>query len=431
MTTIKKLTSLSVVALIGLWGCSTSQYTARNGNTYDDLYGSSSDVQVAARTNTNTDQRRDSRYANPEFQDNGYANNERNSNPDYYDESYLSTRNLQRQVSDQPGYNSGFQNGYTDGMKSAFNGNQMFRNNNSMYNSFGPSFGMGFQMGIGSAMHFGYSPFGMGGYGMGYSPFGYSPYGFNSFGYDPFYSPFGYGNSMAYGGYGNSPFGFGGGYSPFGYGGGYGLNSLYGYNPYYGGFGNRNFIVNNNYENGRVSRSYGPRDNVARSNSNSGYTTAPRTSQGYSSSRGSVSNARTNTGSSDSYYSRPRGNSQGTYYNGNATATNRSSADYSAPSSNARSSSTSDSRYYSSPRSGSTVNSSNNNVNRSSRSYESNSTYGQSRGNQTYQAPARSTYESSPRTSTPTFNSGSSRGSVSMPSSSPAPASAPRSRGPR
>ena len=443
MTTINKLTCLSVVALLGMWGCSSSQLASRSGTSYDDLYGSSSDVAVVARADANT---RESRNTNPDYQAGNYDSRNQNGNADYYDESYLSSRNAQRRVSDGAGYNAGFQQGYYAGQSNSFGSNYMLNNYGSYYPMIGSAFGLGFQMGIGNSLRFGYSPFNR--YGMGYNSWGYNPYGysgFGSYGYDPFYS------SMAYGyGGGYSPFGYGG-YnswgSPYGYGGLGGYGGFGGYNafnPYYGGFGNSVFVVNNNYDNGRNTRSYGPRSNTARSNEsyNSDFSNAARTSrnnggrEAYNSTY-SVPSRGTST-SSDSYYARPRANSSGTYYNADGSAAGRTSSETSSR--NARSSATSQTPYYSSPRSSSNSTYNSGNSSRSSRTYESSPSYNSSRGygnsNSTYQAPARSTYEAPSRTysaPTPTYNSGSSsRGSMSS-SPSPAPSSSgsSTSRGPR
>jgi hypothetical protein len=439
MNSMKKLTSLAMVAVFGMWGCSSNQYTSRSGASYDDLYGSSSDMQVAVRSNTT---QQTDRYANPDYQE-ANPTTQNGQNADYYDESYMSSRNIPRQLSDDVGYNSGFRNGFVAGQNSAFFPG--FGNFGSFWPMGGAGFNMGFQMGLRQSLRFGYSPFN---YGMGFSPFGFSPFGFDSFGFSPFgyagfdpfgYSPFGFG-SMAYGfgGFGYSPFGLGGfGYSPFGFGGrGFG-----GFNPYYGGFGNQLIVVNNNYDQGRATRSFGPRSATARSNEtyNGDFNNTVRSSRnsgGREAYNAPQSGYTTRGGAttSDSYYARPRANSSGTYYNGNGTSAGRTSGESSYSGRSAR---TGTSEYYSTPRSSTNSSYSTGNTNRSSRTYNSGSSYNQSRGtNSTYQAPRQSTYQNNSRTmSTPTYNSNSSRGSSTMsaPSSSPSSSgsSAPRSRGPR
>jgi len=433
MTAINKLTYLSVVALLGLWGCSSSQLTSRSGAAYDDLYGGPSGVAVS-QSDVNT---RESRNINPDYQSGDYDPGNQNGNADYYDESYLSSRNAQRRVSDGVGYDAGFREGYYAGRNNGFGSNYMFNNYGSYWPMAGSAFSMGFQMGINNSLRFGYSPFNR--YGMGYNSWGYNPWGysgFGSYGYDPFgYSPFGYG-SMAYG-YGMSPFGYGG-YnswgSPWGFGGFGGYNA---FNPYYGSFGNRVLVVNN-YDSGNATRSYGPRSSTARSNGsyNNSFSNTARTSRNSGGREAYSAPSRGTTTTSDSYYARPRANSSGTYYNGDGTSAGRTGT-YTNRSSRS-SSTTSETPYYSSPRSSSTSTYNSGSSSRSSRTYQSSPNYNSSRGygnnNSTYQAPARSTYQTPSRsTSTPTYNSGSSsRGSVSTPSSSSSSSSSSsRSRGPR
>ncbi len=219
MNSMKKLTSLAMVAVFGMWGCSSNQFASRSGASYDDLYGSSSDVQVAVRSNTTQQNDRyanqNDRYANPDYQE-ANPNAQNGQNSDYYDESYMTSRNMPRQLSDDVGYNSGFRQGYYAGQNSNFFPG--YGNFGSYWPMGGAALNMGFQMGLRQSLRFGYSPFS---YGMGFSPFGYSPFGMGSYGYSPFgysgfdpfgYSPFGYGSmAYGYGGFGYSPFGFGGG----------------------------------------------------------------------------------------------------------------------------------------------------------------------------------------------------------------------------
>jgi hypothetical protein len=408
---------------------------------YDDLYGNSSDVEVAVNNRTT---REASRYDNPDFQSaNGVATNE--GSADYYDESYLSSRKVQRRVTDEPGYNSGFREGYMAGQNAMFD--PFFMNS---YGGFWPgassSFRMGFQMGINRSLRFGMSPFiGMGGM-YAWNRMGYSPWGFNSWGYDPFMG------GMAMGGWGSPFYGMNGmgmygmGDPFWGYGGFNSWGNPYG--GYYGGYGmnpwayNRPVVVvNNNTDRNEYRRTYGPRGSSSGVRSTDAYnrdfSNATRTNRNAASGRQGVDsydNSATNnargTTSSDAYYARPRSNSSGTYYDGNSSSGRAGVGAASSTGDSRRSSANSD-YYYSRPRSNSsgTYRSSSSPSTRSyensspasnSRSYESGT-----RSNSTYQAPSRSN-------STPSYNQSSPRSSAPMPSSSPSSgSSAPRSRGPR
>ncbi|WP_247234922.1 hypothetical protein [Telluribacter sp. SYSU D00476] len=446
MTTLRNVKYLSVVALIGVWGCSSNQYASRSGVEYDDLYGNSSDVEVAVRNRPANEAR--SRYDNPDFQStDGVAANE--GTTDYYDENYLSSRKVQRPVSDEVGYNAGFREGYIAGQTAVFD--PFFMNS---YGGFWPgssaAFRMGFQVGVNRSMRLGFSPFiGMGGmYGMG--RMGYSPWGmYRPWGFDPFW-----GSSMAYGGFG-MPYGYGmygmgdpfwgmnSWGSPFGgmYGGMYG----YGFNPW--AYNRPVVIVNNNSDRNEYRRTYGPRGsatgrstdtynrgfvNTTRSSRNANANAAGRQGANAGYDNSAATNSRGTT-SSDAYYARPRSNSSGTYYGGNSS-TGRSSAEgtstYSG--SESRRSSSNGDYYYSRPRSNSsgtysgstgTSRSYGTSSQPSSRTYDSGT-----RSNSTYQAPSRQSSpswggQSSPRSSAPaSMPSGGGGGGGS---------SAPRSRGPR
>lgn len=432
MTTMKRITYFSVVALFGMWGCSSNQFASRTGAGYDDLYGSSSDVQVAANTTT----QRDSRYANPEYQGTN-AGTTLNEGEDYYDESYITSRNARRTVSDAAGYNSGFNDGFYAGSGRFNNPMVMNRMNYGAYwPMMGPSFNVGFQLGMARHLQLGGMPF------MGMSPFS-NPYRFNSFGFNPWgysgwdafgYDPF-WGSSMAMGGF-YSPFGFNSvyGFNSFyngfgGFGNPYGFGGFNSFNPYYGGFGNQVMVVNNNNDRGTVTRAYGPRTSgQVRSNEtyNRDFNNTVRTSRsngGREAYTSNPTNSRSTT--TDSYYARPRANSSGTYYNGNSSS-GRTSAESVGAYTNR--SSRSGTYNYSSPRSSSSAYSTGNA--RSSSTVQSRSYNNTSRG--TYNTQSNRTYESGARTSAPTFNN-SSRGSVSTPSSgsSSSGSSAPSSRGPR
>ncbi|WP_229212556.1 hypothetical protein [Dyadobacter soli] len=232
---------LSLLVLLGAWGCTSNQYTSRSGDGYDDLYGGSSGGGLVL-TDRGGDQEV-SRSDNPDYAYTG--NYSENGTADYYDENYLSSRTVNRQVSSDVGYNAGFVDGY----------NSASFNNNRYYGGLG-SFWPGSYAGL--SLNFGYGgmrmrpSFGFGfGSGFGYSPFGYSPWGYGSM--------LGYGGMM---GYGYDPFG----YSPWGYNSMYGWGGGYGgyYDGFYGGYGyspwaySRPVIVINNPERG-ISRTYGPR----------------------------------------------------------------------------------------------------------------------------------------------------------------------------
>jgi len=370
MSTINKAKHLSLLVLLGAWGCTTNQYVSRSGGGYDDLYGGNAGAGVVLR-DKGADQEL-SRTDNPDYTYTG--NNSEEGTSDYYDESYLSSRSVKRTVSNDVGYNAGFVDGYNSA--SAFS--------NSFYGGLGsywPGYsGLSFQFGFGNSFRM--RPY----IGMGFgSMLGYSPWGYGSmwnYGYDPFsyYSPWGY--------------------SPWGYNSMYG----YGYDSFYGGYGGYGYspwaysrpviVVNNNYDRG-ISRTRGPRvvdaSGTRRSDRyNSGYTNSPRstTTSGdrgsrrsgdaisgdtYSSprssrtGRGSVADAGGRTsgesystrGAVDGnnvYYSRPRsansssysaengggasystprssrGNTSSSYSTPSYSAPSRSQSDYSAPS---------------------------------------------------------------------------------------------------
>jgi hypothetical protein len=368
---------LSLVALMGLASCSTSRQTAQNTGEMDDLYASSSNAVVyeapsqvtqatqRAETPQAMTRQRDrySRNTNPDYsttdEQRGYTQN----SDEYYTE--LSTRNVKRGLSADPGwnstdaYNDGFTNGYYAGM-----GNPSY--NSARWNpwGYGNSFGSGLSLGIGLGSAFG-----------GYSPF-YSPFGYNSWGYGgSYYSRF---NDPFYGGYGSyayNPWGFGGFGNPYGYGGfgSYGYNSYYGGGYYGGGYGGygRPIIVNNTVINGadpyrNSNRTVGARggssatnryngdfNNTPRTTGNTGGRQASGSAPAYSNNTGSTNTGSTNSNASDGYYARPRQNSRGTYYyeNGGSAPsgnTSRSSEPTSTYSNN--SGNNSNGGYYSAPR---------------------------------------------------------------------------------
>ena len=322
--------------LFGVGACTNNQYASQGG--YDDLYGGNPNSGVVSRDSRVRDRRAQeelSRSNNPDYQ--GSDEEQLAGNADYYDDSYLSARGVQRNLNDNVGYNAGFTDGFNQATR--LSGAYGF----SPYSAFNPYFGgSGFSLGLGFGFGsmFRMRPSIAMGYGMGYGMrgFGYSPYsmyGYSPFAYDPFYGGYGYGSGL----YGYDAFGYGG----YGYGG-YG----YGYNPW--AYSAPVIIVNNNTERRGYARTYGNRvsdnsvrssdrynssfvntprssNSVGRSNSRtSGDYTAPRTNaRTYSNSGRGVtdatgnSNARTYSRGSNSsdggntYYSRPRQSSGSNY----------------------------------------------------------------------------------------------------------------------
>ncbi len=386
MSMINKAKYLSLLVLLGAWGCTTNQYVSRSGGGYDDLYGGGNSGGGVVSRDKGADQEL-SRLDNPDYAYTG--NYSENGTSDYYDESYLSSRSVKRPVSTDVGYNAGFVDGYNQASANAFN--------NPYYGGLGSYWpgsysGLSFQFGFGNSFRMRPSiGFGFGSM-LGYSPWGYSPWGYGSmmsYGYDPFgyYSPWGY---NGFGGYGFG--GYGGYYDSF-----YG----YGYSPW---AYSRPVIVINDRDRG-ISRTYGPRVvnannsrgserynsnfvNSSRNGAGSGDRNGRRSSNAISagdtyasprssrsSGRGGVADAggRSNAESYSSrgasegnnvYYSRPRSATSSNYSsdggNGASYSTPRSSrgsssSSYSAPSYNAPSRSQSDygtpSRSYSTPRS--------------------------------------------------------------------------------
>ena len=351
---------IAIVALFAMSGCTYNQYTAANGAD-DDLYGGGREA-VAVASN----------------QSSGYTGNTNNpdypiSNPDsyegtdeYYDENYLTARNIQRRSGGQVGYSDGFSDGYYAGKSAAFNRGFY----NSMYPMYGYNrFSLGFSMGMGSML------------GLGYNPFGW-----NSFGYDPFYSSYGWGSSMY--GYGN-PF-----YGGLGYYGGLGMYTGFYGSPFGGGY-YRPTVINYFGESGNNGRNYGIRESVGAGSRNGVASGNMRNSGANSYNRSGVTNGRTS--SNDTYYARPRGgasavNSEARTNNGSGTTLRRSGA-------------TSGGEYYSTP---SNTRSYNTTPNRSSSSRTSEGTYtAPQRSSNTYSAPSRSssnTYSAPQRSSAPSYS---------------------------
>jgi hypothetical protein len=410
MKTFRSLTLWSAVGLVGLWGCNSKQYTASNDAEYDDLYGNSSSVAVAAKSGSPDEEKRSLRNYNPDYRTGQQQPNIQTEDYDYYDESYLSSRGIQRNVGPDAGYSSGFSDGYQTAMNNNNWGsywNNPYRNNAFGWNSFGNS-AMMFGLGYGFGSSFG-NPYRFG-----------SPFGWNSafaYGYgDPFFSPYSYYSPYsAWGGYSNfgwgSPFGFNSFYSPYSfYGSGFYGNNFYGNNNlWYSGPNNNIQIVDarrrpgTDYYN-RVDRSGNAYN---RNNDNSPRYTNEGRRQGYDA-RATGSNS-TTTG--DSYYSRPRGGADRSYNGYSSNSGSRSSSTYSSPStqSSGYSSGTRGgaTRSYGNESSGSYSNqrSSSYSNNSSSNSYNSNSN---SSGRSSSPSPSYSS--PSPSSSSSSSSSGSSRG---------------------
>ena len=395
MFMINKAKYLSLLVLLGAWGCTTNKNVSNSGGAYDDLYGGNPNSGLI--TNNNNYDQDVSRSGNPDYsstQDDQLA-----GTSDYYDDSYLSSRSVGRALSPTGvGYNAGFNDGYNLASRSVspfyngFNGLGSYWPGSSMGLSFG--FGLGNMMrirpylgfGMGSMMSMGYSPWGYNSM-MGYGSFGYDPFGYNSFGYSPY----------------NSMYGFGGYDSFYGYGGGYG----YGYNPY--AYNRPVIVVNNVYDRQGLSRSYGPRTaNSSRSSDryNSGFVNNPRSGNYTGSDRGSRRSANSVAGNDS--YSSPRSSSRSGRGVSESNPGGRSSA--ANGSGYSRGNSEGNNVYYSRPRSSSASNYTSEGTNSgnysSPRSSRSSSSYtAPSRSESNYSSPARSGNSySSPSRSTESYN---------------------------
>jgi hypothetical protein len=419
MSTINKAKYLSLLVLLGAWGCTTNQYVSRSGGGYDDLYGGDPNAGIVTR-DRGADQQV-TRSDNPDYAYTGdYAES---GTSDYYDESYLSSRSVKRAVSSDVGYNSGFTDGY----------NLATANTLPYYGGLGSywpgsAMNVGFQFGFGNSLRI--RPYLGFGFGMG-SMLGYSPWG---------YGGMGYGSMM---GYGYDPFGYNSFYSPWGYNNyGYGM-----YDSYYGGYGGYGYnpwaynrpviVVNNNYERG-VSRTYGPRvaGTGSRSRSNERYNANGVNTPRSATTTGNRGSRSSNAVSANETYSSPR--SARNYGRGGAgDAGGRTSAE-SYGSRGSSSGVDGGNVYYSRPRSSGASNYSSESVNsgnyaspRSSRgtsgnTYSAPSYSAPSRSQSDYSAPTRSysapsrsseSYSAPSRTYSAPSNSAPSR-SYSAPSSS-------------
>lgn len=164
---------------------------------------------------------------------------------EYFDENYLTSKDLKRKTGAGAGYSDGYADGYSQGWSDnawTFAGAGRLWNSPYGFNSFYPSFGSG--------MFFSYSPFiGFGNsWNMGWGSRWGSRWGGWYDPWDPFFGSYAYG-------WGGSPyFGYNRFYSPWGYNSYYsGWGDPYGYgwgNPYYG---HQTVFVNNIY-NGRTVR---------------------------------------------------------------------------------------------------------------------------------------------------------------------------------
>ncbi|TAE22617.1 MAG: hypothetical protein EAZ91_23475 [Cytophagales bacterium] len=448
---------LSLTALMGLAGCSTSRQTAQTAGEMDDLYASSANAvvyegtrpatQPTERTESRvtTRQRERERYqrnTNPDFAENDEQRGYDPNRDEYYSE--LSTRNLKRGLSADPGWNnSNYNDGFTDGYYAGM-GNPSF--NSMRWNPWGMNNGLGFNSGFSLGLGLGSAAWG--------NPWHSNRFGWgggsNFWGYDPFwgsglnslaYNPWGWGNGFNAWGY--DPF-WGGGFNRFGGGWGNGWNSWGGG----GGWGNT-VIVNNTIVTGADpyrSRSVGPRGTASNNRYNDNFTNTPRDPNGAGGRRaygnsspayGNNNTGSTNTGSSDGYYARPRQNSRGGgYYYGNegSSAPTGNSSRSSAPASTYSNNSGSNGGYYSTPRqngrgsytppSDNSSYSSGNNSGGSRSGYQQQSqpSYQAPQRSSSYESQSRSTYESRPsyqpsqQSSQPSYQSSSP--SYSAPSSS-------------
>lgn len=164
---------------------------------------------------------------------------------EYFDENYLTSKDLRRNVGSGAGYSDGYADGYSQGWSDnswTYAGAGRFWNSPYGFNSFYPSFGTG--------MFFSYSPyFGFGnswnmGWNMGWGSRWGSGWGGWYDPWDPFYGSYAYGWGGGFGRF-NSPWGYNPYYSSWGDPWGYGWG-----NPYYG----RQTILVNNIYNGRTVR---------------------------------------------------------------------------------------------------------------------------------------------------------------------------------
>ncbi|WP_055150701.1 hypothetical protein [Jiulongibacter sediminis] len=253
-----KYIGFSIMAAAVFSACSTSKTVVSNGE-YDDLYGSSESARVVYSP---TVSKKADSYA-PDYLENYSDAYDRmpvdttiDGTDAYYDENYISSRELNRNVSPDAGYSSGYADGYSEGWNdyawnTPYSWNRFGYNNWNTWNTWNSWNALGYSPWGGGNMFFGaygYVPLATRmALSYGYSPFGWSsPWGFNSFGMSPWgfssyaYSPWGY----RYGSYGMYGYGFN--------------NFANGWSPYYGAqpvFASRAF----NDTRFGTKRTYGPR----------------------------------------------------------------------------------------------------------------------------------------------------------------------------
>ncbi len=441
------LTLIAVVA-VG-FSCNTSKQTAQTGEV-DDLYGNSGSAVVYADNSRDYTEKRPTTAPTESTRNTGsLRRNNRNANPDYADNqqpysanedeyySELSTRNLNRGISSDPGwgtdngngsYNDGFTNGYYAGLDNpAYNSSRwnQWGFNNGFGNGFNNGFGNGFNVGLGLGGGFG----GFNRWGGGFNRWGggfNDPFWGNSFAYNP------WGFNNGWGGGFNDPF-----FSPYAFGGFNNWNSPFGFGGGWGGGFNRPVYVNNNVivsgaDPYRNTRTYGARPGGTSARYNDSFTNTPRPANGNTGGRSAATgtyNPANNGGNAmgnnntnrDSYYASPRQNSRGSYYyndgnsngRGSATGNANTPSTYSPPAN----SNSGSGEYYARPRQNSqgSYTPSNSGNGNSRGSYQQSES---SRSQPSYQQQNRSYQQSRPTQSqpsysAPSYNSGGSRGSSS------------------
>jgi len=302
MKTTQSLKYLLFAGIVGVWGCSSQQYS--QNQEYDDLYFSSKDREQVTLTASasSTD------YSN--IENKGVASedySQKNVNPEYI-----------QQYADQNRQNSGTTNNdsYSADDNSYYDENYS-RNNNPIglargyerYNNGGTTVNVFPSIGFGGG-YYGGSAF--------YDPF-YDPYFFNNGFYDPFFNrPFygrpGWNINISYNYGWGSPWGWGRSaywYDPF-----YNPYRSWGYwgDPYYSGFYNRPYygwgggwnrnnviIVNPGNDNGSRQVRTSPRSNRGSAVVNDNFNNTPRTTRDTRGGRVDQSEGAAGTNTSPSY----------------------------------------------------------------------------------------------------------------------------------
>jgi hypothetical protein len=282
MKTYQSLKYVLVVSIIGVWGCSSQQYS--QNKEYDDLYFSSKDREQVTLTASASSQN----YSN--IENKGVASedySQKNVNPEYI-QQYSDQSRQQSGTNNNDSYSADNNSYYDEDYRrnhQPINLAREYNRNTSRTNiNVFPSMGFGGFYG-GSAF---------------YDPFFYDPFFSNAY-YDPFfYRPFyggrpgwninisynyGWGNPWGWGrsAYWNDPF-----YNPYRAWGAWGdpyYNSFYG-SPYYGwgggwNRGGNNVIVVNPGNNNNDSRQirYSPRSSRGSGVVNDDFNNTPRTSR--------------------------------------------------------------------------------------------------------------------------------------------------------